>query len=380
MKKYILLFFILNIYFLSVYCEDSIEIYISDIIIESNDVNSGSISFYSIIKESLSGIGDKKFEFHLLSNLVKEDSVIKKENIKNDYMAFEICDILGIDYLVYGRLEIYEFHYIELKLFGKKENKTILRISKRKENVTDLSRFLEEIFMDMDNKVHSEISFDKKKGKDNVSVKTDKDSDKHKEDIKEKQKTEEDKKTKNTDNKKLFFSDYISIYNGIGYNVVLPDYSSVYTGVIGFETGISFVRLNLKTFNNFTIFIKPSFVFSYYISISKEEFVQSYFTNFQFKTDLSFGVNIFRFFDITSGVGVGLELDLLYQKYLNFYPYYLYPAFLTSFIIDFLFWIDKDRCIGLGLKNEFNLVFHSDFYGTYKPVIYCAVRFKGRRQ
>ena len=379
---------------LTIYSKSSIDIFVSDIIINSDNSDSGSFDISSILRESLSGIGDKNFIFHSLSEILKEDSVIRREKIKNDYMAFEVCDIIGIDYLIYGRIEVFETNYeVELKLFSRKENKTILRVAKTRKDVTDLSRFLEEVLMEMDSKVNNDLVINEEKITVNKSdkkqevIKEEKEKTEVKvvvEEVKEKEKVEDKKNDIKNKVNKIYLSNYIGIYNGVGYNLPTGDYFPVYNGVIGFETGISLVRLNLKSFKNIIfkniiLQVRPDLIFSYYIMVNKEPYAQSIFNTFQFKTFFNIGLNINLFFDIFVGLGIGFELDMLYQKYLTYSPFYTNGAFLIGLLIDSNFWFDKEKIVGLGVRNEFDFVFHADFYISYKPIIYTVIRFKEKK-
>lgn len=359
---------ILLLYPFTVYTNSFIDVYVCDLIINTDDNNSQSYNLSSIIKESLTGIGEKNFDFHSLSEILKEESVLNREKIKNDYMAFEVCDIIGIDYLIYGQIKKNSLTYkIELNLFSRKENKTILKVAKAKQNVDDLSRFIEEVLMETDSRVNNELSVDKEKNTINKKEKSQAKSEVEEKGIIKKNKY------------KIYLSNYIGIYNAVSYILPFPQYLDVYTGIIGFETGVSVVRLNLKKYKNITIFINPDLIFAYYLLTNKEQYSESKFHNFQFKTSFSAGLNINNFFDVTIGSGIGCQIDFLYQNYLDYSPIYVSPAFLLSCLLNCNFWLDKKRNIGLGVRNEFDFVFYKDFYVSYKPVIYTTIRFNEKK-
>ncbi|OHD19669.1 MAG: hypothetical protein A2086_01765 [Spirochaetes bacterium GWD1_27_9] len=373
MKKLLYIFSILFAMCTYSYSESVTNFYVADILVRKPDGQTESIDISYLLKQGLGLLSGKNFKLITVSSIVTESSVVAREKIKNDYVAYEVCDILGLDYLIYGFIDVTDTGFeAEIRIFSRDENKTVFKINREKKNETDLGRFLEELIIDIDSQIYSSIkiegtkvSFEKKSQEEIKRIKIEEKKDVTPDVVKEK--------------KKFHFTNYIGIYNSLGYYIPIDKYWNLFTGVFSFETGVCGVRIDLYSYKNIILQLRPDILFSYSLAINKEKYTQSFLNSFQIKSSLSIGLNIYKFFDVLVGAGCFAQFDLFYQNYLDKSPYNFTAAFGLNGLIDTNFWLDKNQLVALGLANQFNFTFYTDFFVSYKLYIYTVVRFREKK-
>ena len=377
-KKLICLLIIVLSISISLSAKGGIDIYVSDIIVNSSKEEYKSFDISPILTQSLLSVSSKSFTFHSFSEIVSKESIIMREKIKNDYMAYEVCDILGIRYLIYGFISAENNNMIaDIRLFSKVENKTILTINVEKKNETDLSRFIEEMILEVDNQINKDIKL-----KDNEIVV---------QDIKGDGKTEIDgtennkkKKviildTKEKD-KKIYVSNYIGIYNSVGYPFPIDNWWNILTGMINVETGVKIVRIKPFYDNKkVALYLKPALLFSYSLYVNKPKLSESLLNSFIFKAPLDFDVKLFNRFEIFVGLGPQVQMDLFTQKYLDKYTNYFGVAFSLFASTGIEYFLDKRQLVSIGLNNNFDFTFYDRFFINYKLQFYTMVKFQEKK-
>jgi len=114
MKKLLYIFFILFTISIYSYSESVTNFYVADILVRKPDGQIESIDISYLLKQGLGLLSGKNFKLITVSSIVTESSVVAREKIKNDYVAYEVCDILGLDYLIFISNKIcieYRFKY-----------------------------------------------------------------------------------------------------------------------------------------------------------------------------------------------------------------------------------------------------------------------------
>ncbi|OHD17284.1 MAG: hypothetical protein A2Y34_16035 [Spirochaetes bacterium GWC1_27_15] len=371
-KKYFLLIVILFCG-MFLFANEGIDIYVSKIIVESEKDEYKGFDISPIVRQSLLSTSNKNFTFRGFSEIVSSESIVMKEKIRNDNMAYEVCSILGIKYLIYGSIYIENDKMVaEIKLFSNSENKTILTINIEKKNETNLSRFVEEMILEVDNKINKDFKFS------NTEILVTLKSDDYKPQVKEKSNTIS--KDKKENNKKIYPSNHIGIYTSLGYSIPVASWWDVLTGVINFDIGVKIVRIKPFYDNKkVSLNLRPGILFDYTLYLNKQSLAESYFNSFIFKAPLDFNVNLFNRVEMFVGGGPLVQMDLFTQKYFDNYINYFSVSFGLFTSIGVEYFLDKKQLVSIGLNNNFDFIFYDHFFINYKFQFYTMIKFKEKR-
>jgi hypothetical protein len=283
------------------------------------------------------------------AKLIKFVDVSEKKDVpsfvvKTEKEADELCIYLGCDYLVFGYVKKTNLYYdVELRIYNF-EKKEVVGIVYDRHETNDFLFMIKELSAKTSSKI-MEIT-----------------------------KTQKEATKKQT---KFYLSNYIGVYNAVGYWIPFPDWWTVETGIVSGETGIKVVRLpSLYTNKNLAINLRPGLVFSYSFGLNKTGFLETYYHQFLFKFPIDFNLMLFNEkIGVITGFGVQVQFDFMYQlsKYRD--PLTNQSVAFSMFAsTGFEYWIDKKNTVCIGLNNIFDFTFYKDFFSDYKIEIYNIVK------
>jgi hypothetical protein len=271
--------------------------------------------------------------------------------VKTENEADQLSIFLGCDYLIFGYVKKTNLYYdVELRIYSF-EKKEVVGIVYDRHETNDFLFMIKELSSKTSSKI-MEITKTQK---------------------------EETKKPE-----KFYLSNYIGIYNAVGYWIPFPEYWNAMTGIVSGETGIKVVRIPvLYSYKSlFQLTIRPGFTFSYAFAMNKPEIIEDYYHSFLFK----FPVDLcFKFHDETIGAYIGtgaaVQFDFIYQK-----PPYKDVNVKTSVAFSIPvstgveFYPEKKKIVGIGLDNTFDFTFYKDFFIDYRVSFFTIVKFPEKKE
>ena len=340
MKKYLILImamtFILNfnLFCVKIYVAN-LNVYKADVNVElsKNEKNATNALFKAIKKTDEEGL----LNLFSVSQSVTYSDKVTKSTIE----AAELCELLHIDYLLYGFIEkTSKYFNAEVRLYEKdtKMDKKIFYVKTDAGNIDDV---ISELSDKIKNYLYSMFG---------VS-----------EYFKE---------------RKTGFGG-IGIYNSVGYWFPVGEWWKDITGLVTFETGLNVVPVTpMAKARNFAYYMRFGFYTSYSLAINKPGFLDSYYNSIIFRIPVENCLEIFFNHVFIIGAGPQLQLDVLYQKKLFDAPYTgATVAFSIYTNIGYEYWFGKNKVAGMGLNNIVDFTFYNPFYVDYKIELYSAVRF-----
>jgi hypothetical protein len=351
-KKFYLIFLLILFSIHLVFVQDNNHqkkvIYISDLVIysDNNTIKAERITTY--VKKILSAkYNSNKYQFELLSSIYQWR--YNELEIKSDFSAYEVCETFNIDYILYGYIDINkELYKADLKLFSRAMESSIASIYYKSyvKNETDFYNGLSRMVNKQINLAFDSLSTGPQKEESGPGS-----------------------------DKKL---SYISFYNSIGYHVPMHDWRDIYTGILSLETGIKISGLGLYQKDDiFQLLIRPGLTCSYSAGINKPGLMTTCFQTLQLKFPAELCIAFDRRYLFYLGTGPQVNLNLYtYQDQNGPYQTVAAPAFSLLVNTGFEYWPGKEQTIGIGNNHEFNLSFYDIFYPDFRTQIYCIVRFK----
>jgi|GEM_PF-4877642 len=337
MNKYFILCLLLSIMNSPIFCLNiyigNLNIYRGDtnIIITEDEENATRLIYKKLLEKDYEGLLNVKY---LRSNLVS------KKIIKTTIEASETCDLLNIDYLLYGFMEKTNKYYnLEVRLFDNLK-KDDIKIFYVKTGLDDFNEVIEELSYKFFNYMLKILGLS----------------------------------GSYQDDKRSFGG--IGIYTGAGYWLPLSDWSNIITGIFNCELGFSVIPLShIVKVRKFSFYIRCGFFISYSFAINKPDFLKSYFNSIMFKIPGELCFEIFSRNVFFIGLGTQLQFDILYQERLY------EDSILTNSLGFGLFcytgyehWFGKNKIVAIGINNIFDFTFYNEIFIDYKIQIYSVVR------
>lgn len=359
-----------------------LPIYISELNInfENKIITSEELSL--LLKDELSR-NDKDIPYkHLLRNFGWK---IDNWYIKNNLGAHEVCDVLDIEYILYGFVTIEDNRCLgEIRLYSKTEGRSIFEINYQGAELTinnhvialanqinSKSEQIQEILRELALKNNMEISKPEPEPEPQPTP----------EPVPELNPVLVEVSPEVTQ-KPFVLSNYIGIYEAAGYYVPMGAYWDIFTGLLTLETGVQAVRLPhfITTPDEiFKLRLRPGLMVAYSLGMNKPGYNRYYYHGITVKIPLELCFEFSERFIFTVGTGPQLQIDIFSYTNengtLDTLPSTTFSLFaLTGF--EYLF--GKNRLIGIGNNHVFDFTFYQIFFPVYKVQLYVIYRFKER--
>lgn len=279
--------------------------------------------------------------------------------VRNNTDAKVAAHLVNVDYLVYGTMNRNN-RYLEVTLQVYRESKgdsiyTITHVSRN----DDLKIFLNEVALKLDTVLDTQVFKEKKESRKVTVEKT-----VHRELLKKQFRA-------------FKLTDYLGIYNGVGYYIPMLDWWDYVTGLTLVETGIQVVNLPpLFQREKITLGLRPALTFTYSLGINKPAYAPSYLHMFVFKAPLALTIEMFERYVITVNAGIQAQVDYFYQEY-NAVSYSRSSAALSIMGGGgFEYWLGKKLLTCIGVKTTFDLGLYDQPYLDFNMQCYNIIRFK----
>jgi len=325
------------------FCSFSIGIYIADLNIypESFDIEITQIEgeattlLYNLIKkEDYSGL----LNINLISNIKAADKPVIKSSID----ASELCELMQINYLVYGHIKkTYEYYDAEIKIFDN-EKKEVRKIFYEKAEIGNINELINSLSKKCTAYLYeilglNEAALERKRGFGGINI-----------------------------------------YNSAGYWVPIGEWWTLITGLVTIETGLIVTPLNhFVRKRNFGFYLRFGVIPSYSLAMNKPDYLKALFHSVTIKISTDACFEFFNKNVFTIGFGPQLQLDILYQEKLYDDPYINTTiAFSLYTSIGYEHWFFKTENFAIGINNVFDFTFYNNFYMDYKIYFYTAYKIK----
>jgi len=285
---------------------------------------------------------------------------------RNDLDASGITSLLKAEYLVYGVIrKESNFFESEIRLYNSKIGKTIKEFSHIYMG-SDRKQFIKEIAYKIESVVFGLLGEEKKGGNNNLLN-----------DLLKQKEEKEKKKRKEEAIKNFRLYNHIGIYNQIGYHILLNQEWQNFVGVIGVSTGIKIIRLPMiySWKDNIGIYLRPGLLFSYILSVTKIEYVQSYLNTFLFVFPLEGILSIKNKYNLYLSCGIQARIDYFHQ---NLYNRRMNNVTAQAFgwFVGTGFEYDINDNFSVGNVLYFNFSSYNRLYADFKIDIYLLIKFK----
>lgn len=337
LKKFLVSIILLNIT-MSLFC---IKIFLAninfiqenaDVLILEEEKKSTELIFNSIKKRDTEGL----IRIQLLPKTISFENRLIKSSID----ASEICDILNIDYLLYGYIEKTNKYYnAEIRLFENAEKK-------------DKKIFFIKIELGDFNEVISDISY---KFNDYM--------------IKVLGLTEYQQE------RRRGFGG-IGIYNGAGFWFPIGDWWNVQTGLFSYDVGFFVIPITPIYKNRvFGFSLRLGLFAGYSFGISKPGYLKSYISTIQLNIPLICSFELYFNHVLNIGAAPQMQINVTYQKKIFDDPE-TFSTVAMSIMANagYEYWFTKRKITGIGINNIFNFTFYENMYFDYKIELYNVVR------
>ncbi len=338
MRKYILLLVFLLMIQMPMF---SLKFYLANVNVYSDnqnvELNENDKNFTEIIFKA---IKSKDIDGFINIGLVKDAMTFSDKITKSTLEASELCELLQVDYLLYGFLKKTNKYYdAEIRLY---ENST----------KTDRKTFYSKVELDSFDGMIADF---KDKIVDylyNMLGKT--------EFYKER--------------KKGFGG--LGIYSAAGYWFPIGEWWRILTGLINIELGINVIPVTpLAKYRNFGFYLRFGLYVSYDLGMNKPDHLQSYFHSLGFYIPIETCFEVYFYNVFIIGTGPQLQLDILYQEKIFDNPSISTTAsFSIIAFAGYERWFGKKKIIGIGVNNIFDFTFYNNMYFDYKIQFYTIAR------
>ena len=337
MKKIIIaaLFISIQLYLFSIKINiANLNIYTSELDVELNkkDLKSSTLLFKYLKR--------KDFEGHLNIKQVSKSITYSDKLTKSTLDASELCELLNIDFLLYGFIEKTNKYYnAEVRLF-ENENKIDKKSFFVKNDTDDIDVIIEEladkIFKYLNGMLGYSDTYDK--------------------------------------SRRGFGG--IGIYTGVGYWFPMGDWWSVLTGLVCFEHGVNVIPITpIVDKRNFNFYLRYGFYISYSLGMNKPNYLTSYFNSIILKIPAEVCFEIYNRNVFIVSFGPQLQIDILYQELLFADPETtVSPSFSLTSGVGYEYWFGERKLAGIGVNNIFDFTFYSVMFYDYKLQFYSICR------
>ncbi|MCG8573227.1 MAG: hypothetical protein MJB14_24090 [Spirochaetes bacterium] len=283
----------------------------------------------------------QKLDFQGLLNINKVSGLFIESTIKSSLEASELCDLLQVDYLLYGFVEKTSRYYnVEIRIFNnisKEDQKTIFV----KQELGNFDAVLAEMSLKFKDYIYQILGL-----------------------------TEVQKQ------RERGFGG-ISIHSGVGYWIPMTeDWWNVVTGLFNAELGVSILPVSyLAQTKNFKFNLRLNVNLSYSLGINKPDLLRSYLNTLFVKFPINFSFELFFNHVIIVGGGPGLVIDILYQKLLYDEPVSYSSLALGLFCsLKYEYWFGEKKRFAFGVNNTFNFSLYQNLLVGYQLQLYNMIR------
>jgi hypothetical protein len=303
-----------------------------DVNLTDNEKNASNVLFDALLKTDYDGM--------LILKKIPTTVTYQDRSIKSELEASEICDLLNIDYLLYGSIEkTNKFYNAEIFLYDNaaKSNKKTLYV---KTELGDFDQFINEITLKFINYMYDKLGL-----------------------------------TELKQERKLGFGG-IGLVFASGYWIPMGNWWDFTTGLVCFETGMNVIPLKaFVKMRNFAFYMRFGLNINYSLGMNKPGHLTSYLNTLLIKVPIENCFELFNYNVITVGVGPQLQIDMMYQKLLYDPPQTKSTAAFSLYCsTGYEYWFTKKKLIGMGLINIFDFTFYDNFFVDYKVMFYTVVR------
>lgn len=296
---------------------------------------------------------------YMLCSIVGSDSFTEWV-VRNETDARIAAHMINVDYIVYGTMgKVNNYLEATLHLYQNDKEDSVYTISHVSRN-NDVKTFLTEVALKLNTVLDTQIF---KVEKQTIQQDT-------------------DKLLKRElligDIRQFRLSDYLGIYNSVGYYIPMLDWWHYTTGLALAETGIRVVNLPpLYKGDVIKLNLETGLTFTYSVGMNKPGFAESYLHMFLFKIPLAFVITIADRASFFIDAGPQAQIDHFYQSYNGLEYTNTSVAFSLNAGTGFHYWFGKRGLACLGLKAAFDVSFYDSIYLDCNIQLYNMIRFKG---
>jgi hypothetical protein len=341
-----------------------ITLAVSDITLDERFLEGDNGGFYTeMLFRNLYPKANGKDYTYLLARTIGNKNVTDWK-VKNEIDAFAVIDNLDLNFLIYGNVSTGDTGFASnFKIYSRKDERVVKEID-YDSPLTDRQVFIKEAAFKIDIAVYEYFA-----RTDTVNV------DKINDEIDDYNRDRELKDRFR--NFRLY--EYLGFNFSTGYAVPCGEWSSLFLGIVNFETGIRIVRIP-PVFDNkkfFKISFRPGFTFSYTLSKNKPEIVEEYFHSFSFRFPAEFLFIFKNKFAINANVDIHARLDHFYQNLYGIRKnFYTTAAFGWTAGAGFEYEVDKDGIFTVGINNYIDFAIYDVFYFDFKIQTYFLFKIK----